>query len=97
MKCVCVQTCYIKDDEGKPRLYEKGQVANFKNPGQHFKKLGVDFDILTATEAELLETKWSFEEAKATYKEKYGVTLRKYKDKDKIVNQMLDVRFRAIN
>ena len=97
MKCVCITRCLRFDPRiERDRYFAKGDMGEFDECPIHFKELGEDFDLLTSSKAELLETKWSFDDAKKAYKEKYNITLRKLKDKEKIVNQMLDARFRAV-
>ena len=50
-------------------------------------------DFITAGEAELLDAKWDFADAKAAVQSKFGVTLKKG-PKEAVVAAIIDARFR---
>lgn len=103
MKCVCRQTCWVRPDgTSKPRLFDEGVVWDFEKCPTHFEviestpeKPNIEVDFLSASEEELLSTKWKFEDAAAVIGEAYKVELKKGKKAD-IVAQILDARYRAV-
>jgi len=98
MKCVCRRKCYITPPAGgRPIRYNPGDVETFKKCPLHFVPLeDAAIDFLTASEAELTEATWLFEDAKKVILDKFNVALKK-ESKAKVVAQILDVREREAN
>ena len=102
MKCVCDKKCQTVID-GLVHFCSKGRVEDFDEcpsnwtPLEGPKAKAVDFG--TASEDELMETKWKYSDAKAFVKDTYNVTLKKHRDttKKQLVEMILDARYRAVS
>lgn len=103
MKYVCRKTCQVNID-GKITLVERGDVIDLASPppAKRFTPLegeAYEIDFAKASEAELMEAKWTFAKAKAFVKENYDVILKKEEGdkKSDIVARILDARYRAVD
>jgi len=95
MKCICKQSCYIKHDDVNTR-FNPGQVADFKTCPTHFVSCdSASIDFLTASEDELMNTKWKRSDAE-TAMTAYGVELTGA-DKGELVKHILDIRERSVS
>lgn len=98
MKCVAVRACQARGDDGKVRTYRPGQIDRFSKCPTHFKSLedpAYAVDFLTASQDELLNADWKFEDAVKVVKEAFNVDL-KFSEKANVVDAILDARYRHI-
>jgi len=102
MKFLCLITCQAKLYD-KITFVKRGEVV--RSPvdlGVRFKNLEAieehEVDFLKAGEEELINTKWSFKEARKAIYDKFGVELKREEGtkKSEIIDQILDARFRSI-
>jgi len=82
-------------------LVQKGVVQEFEECPAHFipvEEIDEAIDFFTAGEAELMERKWSFEEAHEAILAKYQIELKREEGtkKSDVVSQILDARFRSV-
>jgi len=104
MKYLCIKTCQVSVDK-KSVFIPRGTVKVFdEDPGKNFRCLDNKdkphtVDFYSAKAEEMQAAKWTFEEARLAIYTKYGVELKKEDGtrKSDIVEQILDIRFRAIN
>lgn len=101
MKCICRQNSQVhREEDGHIVTYTLGDIADFKKCPATFDKLGAKpIDFATATDNELMRTKWSFDDAAAFVLAEYDVELiREDGDKKRvIVDRILDAKFRQVN
>jgi hypothetical protein len=98
---VCERTCQvIKEINGreKPVTYEAGAVDEFEERPDHFRTLDGPVDFTSASEEELLVSKWTFAEAKKAMQTHYKANITKEKNttKKELVNTILDIRARNV-
>lgn len=102
MKCVAERATQTRLDSGKIAFFNRDDVEEFKECPPNFRPVAGEVpeadevDFTKAEEAELMAATWKFADAQKAVKEAYGVTLKK-KDKENIVAQILDARFRALS
>ncbi len=99
MKQLCTDTCQLRLDGPKGRIYlvEKDQVVNYKDKHPCLSPLEIEdyvLDFLTAGASELEEAKWKFEDAAKVIKEAYNVTLKKGTSKADVIKELIDIRYR---
>ncbi len=99
MKYLCISACQYTDSRGFNVLAKVRDVVEFDEPPfkSLWKPLGeVELDFTLASESELLESTWSFNDAAEVVKEVYDIDLKKT-DKPDIVKQILDARYRQVS
>jgi len=99
MKYLCISACQYTDSRGFNVLAKVRDVVEFDEPPFEslWKPLDeVELDFTLASESELLESTWSFNDAAEVVKEVYDIDLKKT-DKPDIVKQILDARYRQVS
>jgi len=105
MKHLCLRTCQV-DIYGKITFVKRGDVIRSSEVdlGPRFKNLEEEaapheVDFLTAKEEELINSKWSFSDAKKAIFDKFGVELKREEGtkKSEVIDQILDARFRSVD
>lgn len=101
MKQVCLKQCQLRLD-GKIHLVGKGQVVDYPDAHTCLKSLEAveaELDFTTASKETLMETKWKFEDADAAMVEAFNKKLTREQGtkKSEVVEQIMDIRFRALD
>ncbi len=99
MKQLCTETCQLRLDGPKGRIYlvEKDQVVDYKGKHKCLQPLqaeSYELNFLTAGAQELEETKWKFEEAAKAIQKAFNVALKKRENKADVIKEILDIRYR---
>ena len=105
MKCVAKKNCLVRLSNGRLRPFDKNAVFDFDECPPQFRPLvgemadAPELNFLTAGEQELMEAKWTFQDAYNAIKVAYGKELKKEEGtkKSEVVAQILDHRFRAFD
>ena len=95
---VANKTCQYKRKDGKVITVEKGEVVDLPKLHIHCRRVGTESDKVNfakASESELLASKWKVSDARK-FLEDLNVELRKG-SKEKMVAQILDARYRAVD
>lgn len=111
MKCVCRRMCQqrvdsetgnIVKDGGYIRTFQEDEIWDFpkaKKPPLWFEAIEGEtyaLDFETAEKDELLEAKWTFKAISQAAKDLYGEEMNNRGEKIDLVEQFLDIRFRAL-
>lgn len=100
MKYLCMRKAQYRDSSKAVHMAERGDVISTdQKVGTSFRpmeKVAEEIDFMTSSEAVLLDTTWSFNEAAKTIKTECGIDLKKT-DKADIVAQIVDARFRQVD
>ena len=99
-KFICYRTCQLKMPDGSIRFFTPGESVEADECPPHFEhseKVQVDF--IYSNKSILENAEWSFTMAKDAIFEKYGVELKREEGttKAQIIDQILDIRFRALD
>lgn len=102
--------CQIRMPDDSIRFFDAGAVVrlpeDFEAPtvlraiGVPQAKVATDsedvplLDFATASEDELLEADWDFDDAEAAMQEIFGKSLKPVSTKSELIEQILDIRFR---
>ena len=102
MKQICINACQLaitKDGKRKIKMFNKDQVVEYADEHPCLVPVAEQVvDFLTAGEAELMATDWSFSEAEAAIEAEYSKKLFREEGtkKSEVVSQILDIRYRAL-
>lgn len=102
MKCVARRRCQAKV-QSRIVTFARGQVQEFDECPPHFEVIEGDkapvIDFIKAGRPELMAAKWTFEDANSAMLQMYGKQLKKEEGtkKSEIVEQIIDIRYRAVN